>query len=231
MRKGFLIALLGIIFQPSAHAFCNRLPRLICAEYANSGAVLIAKLVVVKHYAPPHKQDWHIYSLQTDKVLRGKIENEFRVYEENSSGRATFDWIKGESYLLFLDSREDGTWWLYGCGNSTPLGRAARVLEAIESMKTRRGGLIQGMVGQTGEAANFKDARVIIKSDAATYRTTLDQEGKFRIHLPAGHYFISVSLADWSFEKDLLDSYEDPANVMIEDGTCAEVSFRAKPRY
>lgn len=228
MRKSFLTGLLLIISQPGAHAYCNRLPRLICAEYANADVVVIAKLVATKHYAPRDKQDWNVYTLKPDKVLRGGLADEFRVYEENSSGRATFDWIRGESYLLFLTNRGDGLYWLYGCGNSSPLKHAKRILDAIDSMKSRKGSFVQGIVGQTGKAANFKQARITIESKAQTYRAALDSDGKFGVHVPAGRYVIRVSLPGWSFEKDPLDSYEDPAAVTVEDGSCAEVSFTAE---
>lgn len=231
MRKTLSIALAAIIFQPYAHASCSRLPRLICAEYANSDVVVVAKLVAVKHHAPPDKQDWHIYTMQAAKLLRGKIDGEFHVYEENSSGRPAFDWVKGESYVLFLTNRGDGAWWLLGCGNSTPLKRAARVLEAIESIKTRSGGFIQGIVGQEDEGANLRGAHVAIKSDGATYKATVNEEGKFSIHVPAGHYVVRVSLPEWSFKKDEIDTYEDPSNVVIEDGGCAEVAFTATRKH
>jgi len=231
MRRFFFLVLTAIALQPRAHASCSRLPRLICAEYANSDVVVIAKLVAVKHHAPPDKQDWHIYTMQADKVLRGKIDNEFRVYEENSSGRAPFDWIKGESYVLFLTNRGDGAWWLLGCGNSIPFKRAARVLEAIESIKTRSGGLIQGIVGQEGEGASLKGAHVSIKSVDATYYATVNGQGKFSIHVPSGHYVVRVSLAEWLFKTDEIDAYEDPANVVIEDGACAQVAFTATRKH
>jgi hypothetical protein len=231
MRRCFFLVLTAIVLQHHAHASCSRLPRLVCAEYANSDVVVIAKLVEVKHYAPPDKQDWHIYTMRADKLLRGKIDVEFRIYEENSSGRAPFDWIKGESYVLFLTNRGDGAWWLFGCGNSTPFKRAARVLEAIESIKTRSGGLIQGIIGQEGEGASLKGAHVSIKSDDATYSATVDGEGKFSIHVPSGHYVVRVSLPEWSFKKDDINTYEDPLNVVIEDGGCAEIAFTAVRKH
>ena len=46
--------------------------------------------------------DYHLYTMQTERVLRGKINPRFRIYEENSSGRAAFQWKEGETYLLFL---------------------------------------------------------------------------------------------------------------------------------
>lgn len=230
MRKSFLVGTLLLILPVSAEAYCNRLPRLICAEYANSGAVVTAKLVSVKHYVSPDKQDWYIYTLQADKILRGQIDSEFRVYEENSSGRAPFNWIEGQSYLLFLNSRDDGTWWLYGCGNSTSLKGAIRILDAIDSIKSRKGGFIQGIVGGTGQSIPLRKAQVTIKSDSATYRVVPGNSGRFGLRVPAGRYVIQISLPGWSFEKDPLDSYEDPKNVTIEDGGCAEVSFTAEQK-
>lgn len=143
MRRAFLALIVSWFFQPCALGFCKNLPRLVCAEYSNSKSVVIAKLLRTKHVLPAdvREQDGFIYTLEATRVLKGEIGHTFRIYEENSSGRAPFGWIKGETYLLFLNLDDDGTWWLYGCGNSAPLKEATYALRAIESMKTRKGGI------------------------------------------------------------------------------------------
>jgi hypothetical protein len=223
MRKGFSLALLSLILHPTAFAYCKPLPRLICAEYSNSDAVVTATLLKKEHFSPPDKQDWFIYTLETTKVLKGNIEKKFRVYEENSSGRAPFIWKKGESYLLFLNPGGDDTWWIYGCGNSGPIRESDSILKVIGSLESRTGGLIQGLVRVGKFSAPMQHLTVEIRSVDKSYKTVTTREGKFKQRVQAGHYKVQVLRAGSSFKKDELDSYEDPVDVNIENGGCAEV--------
>ncbi|SRR6266568_2502573 len=224
MRKTLLIGLLSLFLNPAAFAYCKPLPRLICAEYSNSGAVVTATLLKKEHFSPPDKQDWFIYTLETTKVLKGNIDKKFRVYEENSSGRAPFIWKKGESYPLFLNPGGDiHTWWIYGCGNSGPMRESDFILKVIGSLESRTGGLIQGLVRVGNSSAPMQHLTVEIRSVDKSYKTITTREGKFQQRVQAGHYKVQVVRAGSSFKKDELDSYEDPVDVNIENGGCAQV--------
>ncbi len=93
-----LLVLLGI----QAGALCNvPRPRLVCAEYFHSKAVVIARLAGTTTV----KDDFddvtgRYYSLTVEQTLRGEVPRLFRVYVANDSGRTTFDWKQGGSYLL-----------------------------------------------------------------------------------------------------------------------------------
>jgi hypothetical protein len=65
MRRVVVLLFLFCFCTPLAFAFCNTLLRLVCAEYANSKAVVIAKLIRTEHFSPrdPNQQDWFIYTL------------------------------------------------------------------------------------------------------------------------------------------------------------------------
>ncbi len=226
MRKAILLSGLSLFLHPRAFAYCQPLPRLICAEYSTSGAVVTATLLRTQHFTPQHKQDWFIYTLEATKILKGKIDNTFRVYEENSSGRAPFTWEKGEAYLLFLNPRDDGAWWIYGCGNSRPLRESGLTLKVIESLQGHLGGLIQGLVrkGNTGDP--IRDVVVEILGRERSYKTVTNQEGKFGLHVPAGHYKVQIVRTGWSSKRDDLESFEDPGDVEIENSSCAQVVIR-----
>jgi hypothetical protein len=205
-----------------ARAWCNTLPRLICAEYSNSELVVIVKVLGIRHVTPKHQQDGHIYTLETGRILRGEAGDTFDIYEENSSGRAPFVWKKGGEYLLFLSSDETGKW-LYGCGNSAPLKRAGFALRTIESMKTRRGGLIHGLV-RVPEGASKAGIIVQLHGVNGDYKAATDRNGQFKIHVPSGRYEARPIRNGWFFTKSMF-SYEDPNNLVIEDGGCAQIEF------
>jgi hypothetical protein len=230
MRRFLLLVLLSLFSHQVARAYCSPLPRLICAEYANSRAVVTARLLQIKHVAPPDRQDWFVYTLEINEVLKGQIGQQFRVYEENSSGRASFVWKKGESYLLFLQPRDDQTWWLYGCGNSELLRRSSRTLEVIRSLASRRGALIHGLVRSRNGGSGLANAAVEISGNGSSYKTTTDREGMFRLHVPTGRYSVRVILKGWSIQEDKVLTYEDAGDLTIDDGGCAQVVLFGEPR-
>jgi hypothetical protein len=52
-----------------------------------------------------------------------------QIHEGNDSGRATFDWVPGGKYLLFLFYvPREKSWELDGCGNSGPISGAETTL-------------------------------------------------------------------------------------------------------
>lgn len=221
---------ISCLLQPCTFAYCNTLPRLICAEYSQSQLVVIAKLRHKRYFpAKNGREGFYIYSLETSRTLRGKVGATFRVYEENTSGRASFSWNIGKSYLLFLDSTDDGMWWLYGCGNSAPLNEAGFTLKVIESLEERHGGLIQGLVTDGGHPRPFVNTElagitVEVHSEKGEYKTVTDSKGAFKIHVPSGRYTVLPVKSGWTFKKDV-ESYEDPGSVNIENGGGAQVQF------
>jgi hypothetical protein len=76
----------------------------------------------------------HLYTMHTDRRLRGEIGQDFTVYESNDSRRATFDWDVGQHYLLFLISSatSDKSWSLDNCGNLGQLNWAQTVSAQIQ---------------------------------------------------------------------------------------------------
>jgi len=193
--------------------------------------VVIAKLAQKNHLRPKSRQDYYIYTLETSRTLRGKVRATFRVYEENSSGRASFEWNVGKSYLLFLDPTEDGTWSLYGCGNSAPLDQAAFALRVIEHLNERHGGLIQGLVIDGGYPpsaySEIAGIKIEVRGRRSQYTTVTNSKGAFKIHVPAGHYRVLPARPGWTFKKDI-ESYEDPEGVNIENGGGAQVQFEVE---
>jgi len=221
--KAAALALLLCLLISSAGAVCDvPRPRLVCAEYFKEQAVVIARLVRTRYVNPRNAMDYHIYTMQTERVLRGQISHGFRIYEENSSGRAGFDWKKGENYLLFLSySKSDKGWELDGCGNSLPVRKAAVVLKEIDRIKAA-GNTDGGEI--SGEVMFDPGVTVIARGSAGTFRARSGREGRYRIHVPAGVYSVRAVQPGARFVADVF-SYERPSRVRLANGGCAQIQF------
>ena len=227
MRNIALSLLLTLLFATPAMAVCAvPQPRLVCAEYFDSQVVGIAKLIRTTHVMPKNETDGYVYTMRMQKILRGKIEPIFSIYEENSSGRANFDWKVGTSYLLFLSIDEsDHTWRLDGCGNSGPVKESAIALRAIHRIQTgRKGGLIQGVIVSAGSSDPNPGVKIEIHGTQGDFKTRTNLDGEFRIHVLAGKYEIRAVSKDWSFVRADM-SYGDPGGITIENGGCVQMQL------
>ena len=208
-------------------------PRLVCAEFFASKVVVEATLVNVRAIADktdPEDVLARIYSLRGDKFFRGNISGVFHVYEGNDSGRATFDWKVGQKYLLFLlFVPSEKSWRLDGCGNSGPLSKAEPVLEQIKSIQRAHGdGFIHGVVSQQAVNETVSGVQVEARGRQGAYTATTNQKGEFEISAPPGSYVVRAIKTGLKFDTAEF-SYEDPENVHIEPGGCAQVQLVARP--
>ena len=202
-------------------------PRLVCQEYFAETAVVVAKLMRVRKAEPlrPGRKEGSYYYMEVVERIRGKILNRFQIYEENVSGRATFEWKRGENYLLFISySKDDRGWELDGCGNSSPLPKAQKILREIGAIKAGKGReAIQGFIAS--EETLPED--VIVKITGGTARTISVGNREFKVRVQPGTYVVTPMHPGWQFEKDAF-SYDDPQTVKIEPGRCAQVQFQGK---
>jgi hypothetical protein len=221
-----------LLLPPSAAAFCEApQPRLVCAEFFSGPLIVQATLVRTSHEAETQDQlDAYIYSLRVNRVLRGKASQTIRVYEENSSGRATFNWVPRTDYLLFLFplTEKKGMWALDGCGNSGPVSNAAEALAEIAKVKASvsGGGMIQGVVNGPHFAATQPSSgmHVAAKGASGLFSAVTNKDGEFRMDVPAGRYVVSVNEPGLSF-RPFEFTYEDPDALQIQPGGCAQVQF------
>src|SRR5208282_2966131 len=224
-----LLGITAILSARPAMGVCSGPhPRLVCAEYFASKAVVEATLVKVRTIGD---EDAYVYSLRADRTIRGHIAGVFDVYEENNSGRATFDWRIGRKYLLFLwHSDPERSWELDGCGNSGPLGHAKTVLEQIEAIDTHSdGGVIHGRISEYAAVVPVPVVRIEARGANGTYTATTDSHGDFEIRVPAGRYVLRAQKTGLSFDTDPL-SYEKPRNLQIEPGGCVQVQLDGRSR-
>jgi len=206
-------------------------PRLVCAEYFASQLVVEATLLQT---AELHDKDdpegisAHAHTLRVSRALRGKMVATIRVHEGNDSGRATFDWVRGREYLLFLFyATSEKSWQLDGCGNSGPLSEAGKALSEIAANKSARGGgAIYGVVRGSEQLpeVNIPGEHVEAEGRTGRYSATTNEKGEFEIDVPAGRYTVRVVDGGRVFDKAIF-SYEDPRNLQIEPGGCAQVEL------
>lgn len=203
---------------------------MVCAEYFNTEAVVIAKVLSSRYVAPTGAQDYYLYTLQASQTLRGTIKSTFVVYEENSSGRAPFEWERGHSYLLFLYCcREKQDYVVDGCGNSSPIEQAGNVLQRIGAIRTAKGGLIDTGVWFNGDEGWDKHARSfeVRRDDGKQFSGQTNRDGRVVFHVPPGHYRV-MPKPPLRLEVDDLFTYEDPNDITIVNGSCAQVQFMVK---
>jgi hypothetical protein len=223
-----LVAAVALFLPLPAMSVCNvPQPRLVRAEYFASQLVVEATLARTEKDDPVFPSAY-VYTLRVNNVLRGKVRGTIRVYESNDSGRATFDWVSGREYLLFLFySATEKSWKLDGCGNSGSLSGADMALSEIAAIKTARGGgIIQGVVRGSEQAPETTIAGVHVEAQGKSGRfpATTNQAGEFQIKVPAGRYVVRASKDGIAFDTAVF-SYEDPGRIRIEPGGCAQVEF------
>lgn len=227
------LLLLGLMILPilaaprAAAGLCGRpQPRLVRAEYSQSDAVVIAHLVKSEHIDPKddEDQDYHLYTFQVDKLFRGSIPSQFVLWDENSSGRLTFDVLRGRKYLLFVRHWAQKGWWVAdGCGNSGEVSTTAKSLREIERIPSLRDALITGEVEAATPVAHA-NVVALRKNDGKQFKTQTRDNGTFTLNVPPGEYSVKVIAGGKNFVPDWL-SYERADPVKLQSGGCAQIQF------
>lgn len=231
MRACLTVAANAILTARSAAVCGQPQPRLVCAEYFSSRVVVNAKLVRSRYTAPLNDIDGHYYEMQTERTFRGDIGKSFQIWEENSNGRATFDWKVGHSYILFLQTQElNGGWVIDGCGNSGPLENRQKAREKIDAIDpTSQRALIQGAV-RAPSSTRLTGIKVEARGPAGELTTTTKPDGTFVLHVAPGKYQIRAFSPERTFVADDF-TYEKPDDLVLENGGCAQIQFIEAPEH
>lgn len=223
------IALLLLMFPAAqAGARCNNpRPRLVCAEYFQSKAVVIAKLNGVT----PVKDDFDdltgtYYSMTVEQSLRGQVNRTFRIYQANDPGGPKLDWKAGDSYVLFLRQQtQNGSWTIDGCGNSGPSDSKQSALDQIDMIdSTSNRARIQGAVGGASFAFPLAGVQIEASGPGGVISAETDAVGKFDMRVAPGKYQVRALSPGRTFVADQF-TYENPDNLLLENGGCAQVQF------
>ncbi len=203
------------------------LPRLVCAEYFQSQAIVIAKLAGLTRVRDSYGDiTGTYYSVTVERTLHGEVPRLFRIYEASDIGRADFIWEVDGSYLLFLHEQSPSQGWLIdGCGNSGPLelrGKAIQQIEAIGSTST--GATIHGAVGGRSSALPVAGVTIEVTGPEGVKTAQTNRDGVFEIQVTPGKYQVRARSPGKTFVADDL-SYQDPENLALQHGGCAQVQF------
>lgn len=218
----------------TAYPFCLQpAPPSICAEYFRSALVVEGTRVAHKRVAVGRGRDaldGDLYTFEVNAAYRGYAPKSVELFDENSSGRLTFEIAKGGKYLLFLmKPSQSKSYSADGCGNSGPANERPSALAQIESLEhSTGGGLIEVKVskgpGLQGPLADFPVT--LTGTESATSQT--DKDGWARFKVPLGIYSVTASHAGWTVSQFDLP-YEDARNIQLkEHGQCSQVQLTAE---
>jgi len=232
MRAAAILLISNLLFLSEGLSVCSQpQPRLVCAEYFASDLVVEGSLVRTQPVYDKRERSYrvaNIYTVRVSHVFRGDNEENVSIYESNDSGRATFDWIPGTKYILFLFRPPNHKLWeLDGCGNSGPLRTAKAVLSELNTIDLQsRYGTIHGVVSRGYLTYRLSGVRVQARGGMDRYPAKTDKNGEFQIRVPVGDYAIIPVDASLAFEPFEL-SYSDPRHLQIQSGSCVQVQIMA----
>jgi len=232
MRAAAILLISNLLFLSEGLSVCSQpQPRLVCAEYFASDLVVEGSLVRTQTVYDKRERSYrvaNIYTVRVSHIFRGDNEENVSIYESNDSGRATFDWIPGTQYILFLFRPPNHKLWeLDGCGNSGQISGAKAVLSELDKINLQSSyGTIYGVVSKGYLDMREPGVRVQAHGMTGRYAGITNKNGEFQIRVPAGTYAIVPVDASLAFQPYEL-SYSDPRHLQIQPGSCVQVQIMA----
>jgi hypothetical protein len=197
---------------------------MVCAEYSHGKAVVVGRLTQITAI-PRGAPDYFVYKMDLVRELRGSVTPTFEIYEGNNSGRATFDWKRGTSYLLFLEVDDKNRWAIDGCGNSAPLSKAGTALKQIQDgIDGKLPSTISGTVSTGSWTTGVPGVDVKISGTNGFWKIKTDAQGRFSAVVPPGDYEATASMDGRLIPAEPF-GYENPQRLTIKRGGCAQVQF------
>ncbi len=236
---GVFVALTVAVAGPAEALCLQPSPVRVCTEYFRSEYVLTAKILSVRKIPdtpdPNNVEGW-FYKIQVQKTYRGgKLPND-EIYTGNDETKFAMD--VGKSYLLFINDNLQSRPQPDACGNSAELSKATAATEAIDKiMKAAGAGADIGgrvMLPVAGSQAMSESGAPGISLAVKNYvgrdqMVTTDQEGRFSVHVSAGHYSVVGASDVWNVVPYTL-AYMKPTDFELQDGSCADLVFLAQPK-
>ncbi len=226
----------------TAQAICLQpQPVRVCTEYFHSENVLVAKIVSMRRIPdtpdPNNIEGW-FYKLKVEKSYRGNALPAGEIYTGNDETRVPLE--VGKTYLLFVNKNQQGRPAPDVCGNTGEVDQKADALAELDRIAQAggigAGGSIAGQVrlpiagSQAMSESGAPGIPITVKNYVGRDQTAItDQDGRFDIHVAAGHYSVVGTSDNWDIVPYAL-SYMKPNDFEIEDGGCADLMFLAQPK-
>ncbi len=236
------IGLAALTAVPAAQAICLQpQPVRVCTEFFHSESVMTAKILAMRRIPdtpdPNNVEGW-FYKVKIETVYRGAKPANDEIYTGNDETRVPLD--IGKTYLLFVNRNQQGRPAPDSCGNSGELAQKADAVAELERIAkaatSGAGGSIAGQVrlpvagSQAISESGAPGIPITVKNYVGRDQTaTTDKDGRFDIHVAAGHYSVVGDAETWDVVPYAL-SYMKPADFEIADGGCADLMFLAQPK-
>jgi hypothetical protein len=225
-----------------AHAYCLQpQPVRVCTEYFHSENVVVAKILSqrkIPETPDPNNVEGWFYKIAVQKTYRGaKLEGD-EIYTGNDETKFAME--VGKTYLLFINKNQQSRPAPDACGNSAEMSKAGDALAAIDKLTKAAlsggGADIGGRVmlplpgSQAMSDAGSPGITMTIQNYVGRDQSvTTDNEGRFDIHVPAGHYTVVGVSEKWDVVPYTL-SYMKPTDFELPDGSCADLMFLSQPK-
>jgi hypothetical protein len=211
----------------------------VCTEFFHSEYVVTAKILSsrkIPDTPDPNNVEGWFYKVEVTKTYRGgKLPND-EIYTGNDETKFAMD--VGKTYLLFINTNMQSRPQPDTCGNSAELSKAKANVDAVEAIlkAAGKGGDIAGRVmlpvagSQAMSEAGAPGIQLVVKNYVGRDQPmTTDQDGRFKIHVGAGHYSVVGASDVWNAVPYTL-SYMKPTDFDLQDGGCADLMFLAQPK-
>jgi hypothetical protein len=230
LHRGWTLRILLVLFALStigrdACAFCFAPQLRVSDEYFISDLVLTGTITASRNIVDPTDPDGMtgtFYTVQMDKVYRGKAPKSLRVYSENSTARFPMETHK--PYLLFLTKDSDRHWVVDNCGNSGQVSLSSAAMKQLKQLPLRNS-YVYGDVYSYDPSMKCGPMRLTIQSTGIMRTTIVKDDCSFQVEVPPGNYRASLVWKGSEVPANDLN-YKDVYCFIVPKGGSAGLAFR-----
>lgn len=244
-RRVFVLALICIplfLFPQVANACgCAGETTTVLDDYQQSDAVVIARLLSTEKFGEPNPMyidNIREFTMRVEKVFKGSVKVQDRLRFQQGNGLdclwTLYNENIGNEYLLYLQRPEktENPWFVWGCGRSKDLSKAADDLLYLSYLDKRRGRTrISGTYRDAEDSSVLYEGRKIrVIGNKKIYIATTDKNGVYELYdAPPGTYLLEPELPfGWRVEQFGLT--RSPKRSELNRAPSNRVSFTLRPK-
>jgi hypothetical protein len=217
------LVFIGLLFVPTAAAFCPRIKIFVNNEFFKSRFVVTGTVMSERTELDTdgYIAAWD-YRVKVEKTFRGSRQQVLKLRSENDSGRFLME--KAQKYLLFVRAFE-GHLVIDNCGNSGLLSEGEDMIDVIKQIsKAGPYGEIEARVSSVNEVAGI---RFVARSGNMTFSGVTNEAGWLRVRVPPGVYELTARSP-----RLLLISYDlnedQPGHLVVHRGGSVQLDYDAQ---